>query len=107
MRKVFRDKRKIQDFSVEYVPDPMPKSLVCGERVVAEEQVVKDNRVVKMRVLKDIDPRDNFKDYKVSDFYIENLQATGAINNLKQVQFTDNDIDPVLDVLDSLAGEDK
>ena len=100
MRKRIVDNRKSKDFSVEYVQDPMPKDLYFLEKVVAEEQSMKDGRVVKTKVLKEVDPYVNFKDYKVSDFFIENLQATGAISSLKQVQFTDNDIDPVLDILD-------
>ena len=69
------------------------KKVVKGDRVVTEvEKVV-------------YDPRENFEGYKVSDFSIEMLQATGAIVNLKPVSLDGGSMsmtDSIVATLDSL-----
>lgn len=63
-----------------------PKNL-HGEYVVhAVEEVVENDRIVKKSVRKSVDPRDNFKGIKVSDFYMENVIAAGALGNLRNGQ---------------------
>ena len=104
MRRVINDLRKSKDYEYVGKPDNVSKVGLCSiERMVCEEQTVEGDRVVTKRVLKEVDPRDNFKDYKVSDFFIENLQASGAIADLKTVQFIDQDVDGILDALDSAS----
>lgn len=49
----------------------------------AVEEVVENDRIVKKSVRKTVDPADNFKGVKVSDFYMENVIAAGALDSLK------------------------
>lgn len=56
----------------------------CDEYYVSEDEVdLRTNRIVKTLKLKKVISSENFKNYKVSDFCLENLQASGAIANLK------------------------
>lgn len=63
------------------------KACLCRatQRQVVDEVVEKNGRMIRQSVIKEVDPRVNFEGYKVSDFTIENLQASGAIANLKVV----------------------
>lgn len=105
MRKLAKNLKK-SNVEIQYVDDARTKTMATRERIVTEEQTVENNRIIKKKIIKEIDPRDNFKDYKVSDFFIENLEAVGALNNLKQTQFLDGNIDDVLDKLNELADKD-
>lgn len=71
---------------------------------VTETAVVND-RVCNLSKTKSVDPREFMNQYKVTDFTIENLQASGAISNLKEVQldgYSVNYIDGVTSKLDAL-----
>lgn len=63
------------------------KKCLCSitQRQVVDEVVEKNGRMIRQSTIKEVDPRVNFEGYKVSDFTIENLQASGAIANLKVV----------------------
>lgn len=69
---------------------------------VGVEEYVENNRVCKKSIVKDVDARDNFKDYKVSDFFIENLEAAGAMPD-NVVQYYDGNVDQVLDYVDRVV----
>lgn len=60
-----------------------PKSLSEPYEVIGSEDVVVNNRVVKRSIKQVIDPKEMFKGVKVSDFYLENLIAVGALDSLK------------------------
>lgn len=105
MRKKYVSKKKSQDVEIQYHRDPSPKTLLTKERVVFDEQFLDGDRVQTRRVIKEVDPRDNFKDYRVSDFYIENMEAVGALANAKVVQYGDIDVDSVSAVLDALDAQ--
>lgn len=60
-----------------------PKNLHSTYEVNAVEEVVENDRIVKKSVRKTVDPADNFKGVKVSDFYMENVIAAGALDSLK------------------------
>ena len=60
-----------------------PKNLHSSYEVNAVEEVVENDRIVKKSVRKTVDPADNFKGVKVSDFYMENVIAAGALDSLK------------------------
>lgn len=83
------------------------------DTVYKVNKVVKDGRVVSDLERTTVDPRDNFKGYKVSDFSIEMLQATGAIANVKPITLDGGSISNVdslvstLDTLDSINVEEK
>ena len=82
--------------------DPtMHKDLTVMDEFIVQEKEMVNNRVVKKSVRKMVDARDNFKDYRVSDFYMENLEAAGAVPT-KTVQYYDGDIDKVLDYVNEL-----
>ena len=67
-----------------------PKNLHSSYEVNAVEEVVENDRIVKKSVRKTVDPVDNFKGVKVSDFYLENVIAAGALDSLKFGQLSDN-----------------
>lgn len=75
--------------------DPMDK-------FIDVEQYIENNRVCKRSVVKDVDARDNFKNFRVSDFYIENLKAIGAMPE-NVVQYYDGNVDQVLDYVDRVV----
>ena len=68
-------------------------NLIKEVEVMVEEQEVQNDRVIRVLKKKKLDPRDNFAGYKVSDFYLENLQACGAIANLKNCMLDDSSMD--------------
>ena len=75
---------------VERMNNPKLKQTIkkdlCVDKVhvYAEEKFVgPDGRILTRNVEKTIDPAENMKKFKVSDFSIENLTAAGAVNNLK------------------------
>lgn len=61
------------------------KSKICvdAEGVYVQEQEVNGNRIVNVMKVKHVDPRENVKGFKVSDFSLDNLTACGAAANLK------------------------
>ena len=78
---------------------------VPEDTVYKSKKVIKDGRVVTEVEKVVCDPRDNFEGYKVSDFSIEMLQATGAIVNLKPVSLDGGSMamtDAIVANLDSL-----
>lgn len=80
----------------------------CVENINAIEQKIENDRIVNVSVKKTIKVKDKFADYKVSDFTLENLQASGAVKNLKHCNLTGNPvnaIDTTVNVLSSI--EDK
>ena len=74
---------QLYDRSVRKVEIPV----LVEESVISviEEEVI-DGRVMKVMKNKKVNPNDNVKNFKVSDFCLENLQASGAIANLKNVK---------------------
>lgn len=61
---------------------PVSKA-VPTKKLVEEKKVDESGRVVKVLKGKLVDPTEKFAGFKVTDFCIENLEATGAIANLK------------------------
>ena len=59
------------------------------------------NTVTSRIVSRTFEPKDNFSKYSVSDFYMENLIAAGAVDNLKSCQYGDGDVDLITDQIDS------
>ena len=91
---------------VERVEIDWPVIVDTMDTFVSKRQVTKGSRVVDEYYAEERDSRDNFKNYKVSDFCIENLQATGAIEDLRTVQYYDGDIDGVLGQFDAICDND-
>lgn len=87
-----------------------PKDLHDTYEVNAVTEVVENGRVVKKSVRKTVDPVDNFKGVKVSDFYLENVIAAGAVDSLRFGQLDNgrlgcaDGIDAQLGNLDSYIG---
>lgn len=80
----------------------------CVESINALEQKIENDRVVSVSVTKTVKAKDKFANYKVSDFTLENLQASGAVKNLKFCNLAGspvNAIDATVNVLNSI--EDK
>lgn len=80
----------------------------CIEKVNTIEQKMENDRIVNVSVTKTINAKDKFAKYKVSDFTLENLQASGAIQNLKMCSLAGspvNAIDATVNTLNSI--EDK
>lgn len=67
------------------------------EEIISEEQYFDDKtaRILKKKVIKVYDPVEELSKYSVSDFFLENLIACGAIANMKTCQFTDDDVDAI------------
>lgn len=67
--------------------------------------VMRNGRIVSERSIKVVNPEDNVRGFKVTDFCIENLQASGAIANLKSCSLNGSQLvnaDNITVVLDSL-----
>lgn len=87
-------------FKVKCVSD-----LVESFNVNVTENTLVNDRVVPVSKVKKINPIEVMNKFKVSDFSIENLQASGAIANLKEVQlngYTMDSIDSTVSKLDAL-----
>jgi hypothetical protein len=67
-----------------------PKSLFAPVEVNAVEDAVENNRIVKKSKRMTVDPRDNFKGVRVSDFFLQNVIAVGALDNLKGGMVSDS-----------------
>lgn len=80
---------------------PLNKDVSVMDTFVGQSKEMVNDRIVKNATVEEFDARDNFKDYKVSDFYMENLEAAGAVPT-KTVQYYDGDIDKVLNYVDGL-----
>lgn len=96
---------------VERLNNPLKQHKGCKSDLVESisttvtETVVVDDRVCNLTKVKTVDPREFMNKFKVTDFTIENLQASGAIVNLKEVQldgYSVNYIDGVTAKLDEL-----
>lgn len=81
--------------------------LVESSTFSVTETVVVDGRVCNVTKQKTVDPREFVNKFKVSDFTIENLQASGAIASLKEVQLDGYTIDTVDGVSARLDALDK
>ena len=82
-----------------------PVTEVTEVATMVQEQEVQNGRVVKVLKSKLVDPKAKFEKFKVSDFCIENLQASGAIANLKNCTLEgsiDASISNAANVLESL-----
>lgn len=77
------------DFQQKHVVKNLDKT----ESMRSSEQVLENNRLVRKSVVKEMDFKANFKDYQVSDFYLENLMAVGAEATLKSVQLSEGALD--------------
>lgn len=78
---------------------------VPQDTVYKTKKVVKDGRVVTEIDKVVYDPRENVEGYKVSDFSIEMLKATGAIVNVKPVTLDGGSMamtDSIVATLDSI-----
>lgn len=69
------------------------KNLFAPMEVFTSEEVVENNRFVKKSLRKTVDPRDNFKGVKVSDFYLQNVIAVGALDSLKGGMLSESSLD--------------
>ena len=78
MSKVISHAERMSTPNVHY-----PKNLHDPYEVIAAEEVVENNRIVKKSCVKTVDPIENFKGVNVSDFYLENVIAVGALDSLK------------------------
>lgn len=93
-------KKKVDSFVV--VEPEYPIDMQVVDKFVGEEIVVENGRQVRKAVIKEVDSRDNFKSFHVDDFSIENLQSIGAVAGLKPVQYTDGNVDNIIDTLNEL-----
>lgn len=81
--------------------------------VIGVEPAIENGRVINKTVIQEVDSRDKFKDIKVSDYFLENLIATGAVSQLNNVNISGSvltDIDKIedhLSQLDSLEIDDE
>lgn len=57
---------------------------------LAEEQIVNDGRICTTIKAKKVDPREKMAKWKVTDFCIENLQASGALAGLSHTALNGN-----------------
>lgn len=88
-------------------------NLVGSVEVLSTEQVSVDGTLHLQSVKKVLDPRDNFKDVKASDFALSNLIAVGAVDQLRPVQlgaqnnlgYMDNLVDAVGVLGDAVGNE--
>lgn len=90
----------VEHFDFSAVRD---KELCAPVEVLRETVEVKSGLPVKSYKMEKTDPRDNFKSWKVSDFYMENLQAIGAVGNLKLTMYGDVDVDAFSSGLDAFT----
>ena len=71
-------------------------------KVYRDIEVKEGNKVIRDTRLVDYDPVENFAQYNMDMFDLDNLISIGAIDNLKVVTSVDNRIDGVLNQLDNL-----
>lgn len=76
-----------------------PVNYSSSWNIVSTEQELINDRVMNKSVVKRYDPAKENAKWRVSDFYLENLQAAGADGILKPRQYSDVTLDSV-DVLD-------
>lgn len=72
---------------------------VCGE----ENELSDDGKIVKKAVKKMFDPVKEMNKFKVNDFCMENMIATGAVQNLKPVKLVGADVDDVIDEIEKAS----
>lgn len=78
-------------------------------RVVRQTMIVKNSSMNRGRVVTDYkyegqDPRDYFKDYNVSDFFMDNLIAAGAVP-VNACEYYDGNVDEFLSKVDRYLDE--
>lgn len=66
-----------------------PKHLSEPYQVRGVEEFVENGRVLKKSASQTVDPKQNFVGYNVSDFYLENIIAAGALDSLKETKLSD------------------
>lgn len=75
------------------------------EVLVKEETLNEKTKTVTNRIVtKHVNPKDNFLKFSVSDFYLENLIAAGAVDNLKSCQYGDMDVDAITNQINESIG---
>lgn len=67
----------------------------CVEEINTIEPKKENDRVVNIAVTKTVKVQDKFANYKVSDFTLENLQASGAINNLRMCSLAGSPVNAI------------
>ena len=73
-----------------------------NSKVYKDVEVKEGNKVIRDTRLVDYDPIENFEQYNMDMFDLDNLIAIGAVDNLKYSVSSDNRIDGVLSQLDNL-----
>ena len=63
--------------------------------VIDQEETLENDRVVKKSVVKSVVPSEQMSGFVASDFYLENVIAAGAVSQLKECQYSSNDLDRV------------
>lgn len=105
MAKKFKCVSHIERMENDCLHKKCKSDLVESFTTTVTETAVVNDRVCNLSKTKVLDPREFMNQYKVTDFTIENLQASGAIANLKEVQldgYSVNYIDGVTAKLDEL-----
>lgn len=92
------------------IPYSPAVELPRSEFVPVTEQVSEGDRIFTRSVIKEVDPKERFKGFKVSDFTLENLASVGAVDSLQPISIVGSDglkVDSVLsrqlDLLDRLT----
>lgn len=105
MRKIVKSRSRVE---YDLVPERLGKDVKFTDTELRQvEHVDKSNRLSKVMEMVEFNVYDKFTQYKVSDFYMENLIACGAVDSLKAGQYYDTDIDKVLGQLDPVEVNDK
>lgn len=105
MAKKFKCVSHVERLENECLHKNCKSDLVKPISTTVTETAVVNDRVCNLTKIKVVDPREFMNQYKVTDFTIENLNASGAIANLKEVQldgYSVNYIDGVTAKLDEL-----
>ena len=71
-------------------------------KVYKDVEVKEGNKIIRDTRLVDYDPIENFEQYNVDMFDLDNMISVGAIESLKFVTSKDNRIDGLLDQIESL-----
>lgn len=95
MKKLEKVQRCLPEFS-----DFHRLASVIVHEVCSQEEDVKDGKVMKKAIVKTEDPVENMSGIRVSDFSMENMIATGAVQNLKPLKM-------IGDVDESIANIEK
>ena len=102
--------RKAEDFlkvfNKVFVEPEVVSTLNTKYEVCINEQIVENGRIINKPIIKTIDMAEEMKPYKVSDFYLENLIASGSVDGLKDVtnEFGSLGMDGLDGISNQLAG---